>query len=350
MCFPVRSVAASLLALVLAQPLAGRLEAQAATPPATPPATSGAPTPKLTVAELLKLAEAQVAIAVVLDSSGAELAQVKNKTLQAQTEMQTRRRTLVAEALSKRGLTVEEYERRRFVVSSDSRMRFQLDSIVAKLTGQPLPGMLAAAPPIAPTLNVPTTLIGIAMSYVAGAYLDTPDKSGLIAMATTEAKVAAQHAGFMQRALENLQTMQMHAGHVLHAIDPNTMPEAKAPGKGYGVKRALDNVVAYTDFAAKNVGASTNVKTHSNHIITAARSTSQRADQVIALARKIQGAKTAADAAALVGQLQSLCDQLVAGNDANHDGRITWGDGEGGLQQAQEHVTLLLKGETTPKP
>lgn len=343
---PARSVAASLLALALMQPLENRLAAQAT----TPPAPSTAPAAKLTVAELLKLAEAQVAIAIVLDSSGAELAQVKNKTLQAQTEMQTRRRTLVAEALSKRGLTVEEYERRRFVVSSDSRMRFQLDSIVAKLTGQPLPGMLAAAPPIAPTLNVPTTLVGIAMSYVSNAYLDTPDKSGLIAMATTESKVAAQHAGFMQRALDNLQTLQMHAGHILHAIDPTTMPEAKAPGKGYGVKRALDNVVAYTDFAAKNVGASANVKTHSNHIITAARSTSQRADQVIALARKIQSAKSAADAAALVGQLQSLCDQLVAGNDANHDGRITWGDGEGGLQQAQEHVALLLRGETAAKP
>ena len=61
-----------------------------------------------------------------------------------------------------------------------------------------------------------------------------------LAMAQTEARIATQHAGFMTRALDNLQTMQMHAGHVLHAMDPSTMPSATAPGKGYGVKRALD--------------------------------------------------------------------------------------------------------------
>ena len=28
-----------------------------------------------------------------------------------------------------------------------------------------------------------------------------------------------------------------------------------------------------------------------------------------------------------------------------HDGKIVWGDGEGGLQQAQDHVNLMLAGE-----
>jgi hypothetical protein len=39
------------------------------------------------------------------------------------------------------------------------------------------------------------------------------------------------------------------------------------------------------------------VKTHTAHIIEAAKSTSLRADQVIALTKKIQSAKSAAEAA-----------------------------------------------------
>lgn len=328
--------------------VAGVLGAQQ--PPATPPAAaSGATTAqKLSVADLQKLAEAQVAIAAVLDSSGAELSAVKNKTPQAQTELQQKRKTLVNDALAKRGMTVEEFDRRRYLVSTDTRLRFQLDSMVAKLTGAPLPGTVIAGGAATPAMAAPTTLVGIAVSYVAANYLDTPDKSGLLPMAQAEARIAVQHAGFMTRALDNLQTMQMHAGHVLHAMDPSTMPKATAPGKGYGVKRALDGVIAYSDLAAKTVGASPNVKTHTAHIIEAAKSTSLRADQIIALTKKIQSATSAAAAAPLVSQLNSLCNELVAGNDLNHDGKIVFGAGEGGLQQAQDHMNLLIAGERRP--
>ncbi len=335
---PARLIAPSLVAVLLASP------AGAQQPPTAPPSTAAA-SPRLSIAELQKLAQAQVAIAVVLDSSGAELSSVRNKTPQAQAELQQKRKTLVNDALAKNGLTVEEFDRRRYLVSTDSRLRFQLDSIVAKLTGAPLPGTVITTVATAPAMAAPTTLVGIAISYVAANYLDTPDKAGLLAMAQTEARVAAQHAGFMARALDNLQTMQMHAGHVLHAMDPATMPQATAPGRGYGVKRALTGVVAYSELAASLPGASPNVKTHTAHILAATKSTSLRADQVIALAKKIQSSTTAEAAAPLVGQLTSLCNELVAGNDLNHDGKIVFGDGEGGLQQAQEHLNLLLAGE-----
>lgn len=337
MAFSLRAVAIP-LALWLVTPAAAQQ------PPTQPPPAPPASAP-LSATELRVLAEAQLAIAVVLDSSGAQLAQVRNKTTQAQAEMQARRRTLVSEALSKKGLTVEEFERRRYLVSTSARMRFQFDSIVARLTGAPLPGTVVAG---APVIALPAGLVGIAIGYVAANYLDTPDKSGLLAMAQTEARIAAQHAGFMARGLDNLQTLQMHAGHVMHAIDPSTMPSATAPGKGYGVKRALQGAVAYTELATVTVGASPNVKTHANHIIGAAQSTSKRADQVIAMARRIQSASNAAAAASLVGQLTSLCNELVAGIDLNADGKIVWGDGEGGLQQAQDHMNLLLSGERRP--
>jgi len=340
---------APVCALIFSLATASLLSAQAT----QPPASAAAAAPKspaasaLSMADLLSLAQAQIAIAAILDSSGFELAQVKNKTPQAQAEMQKRRASLVAAVLTKRGMTVEQFNAGRFAVSTDARLRFQLDSMVAKLTGQAIPGVFVA-PVVAPVIALPAGIVGIEIGYVAVSYLDTPGKAGLIAMAQTEAKVAAQHAGFMAKALDNLQTLQMHSGHVMHAIDPTSMPEATAPGKNYGLKRALDGIVAYTDVAAKEVGASANVKAHSVHIITAAKNTALRADQALALAKKIRTASTVAAAAALAGQLQSLCDQLVAGSDLNHDGRIVWGDGEGGLQQIQDHMALLLAGEKKP--
>ena len=56
----------------------------------------------------------------------------------------------------------------------------------------------------------------------------------------------------------------------------------------------------------------------------------------------LMAATTAAEAAALVSQLTSAVEQLIAGVDLNGDGRITWDQGEGGLQHAEEHVKLML--------
>jgi hypothetical protein len=85
---------------------------------------------------------------------------------------------------------------------------------------------------------------------------------------------------------------------------------------------------------------------HANHIATCSKNAVQRADQLIALAKQVQAATDAAAAAALINQMIPLAQQLMAGADANGDGRITWE--EGGLQQADEHVSLMLSAE--PKP
>lgn len=327
-----------LAALLIASPLAAQSGASPAS--AQPPAAAGA-TP-LSAAAIHTLAEAHVAVGIVNDSASVLMAQVKNKNAQAQTELAERKRALVAEALKKKGLTEAEFDRQRYLVSTSPTMRQMFDTEVAKLTGQALPGTVINGVAVVPSLP---GIVGIEIGYISTNYLDTPDKAGLLPIAQAEAKVAAQHAGFMARSMDNLATLQMHAGHVLHAIDPALMPAATAPGRGYGLKHALDGIMAYADAAAKDPGASANVKTHTMHMITAAKTTSARADQVIALARKIQSATTAKQAASLAGELQSLCDQLTAGMDANADGKIGWGDNEGGLQQIQDHLTLMLNGE-----
>jgi hypothetical protein len=184
------------------------------------------------------------------------------------------------------------------------------------------------------------------IGHVVNSFGDTPNAQGLLPVAFAEARVAIQHATLGARTPTNLDAMKLHAGHVINAIDPTII--ATGPGLGYGLKKAALGVATHIDLAAKAPGASPNVILHANHVATSARNTVQRCDQVIALAQKIQAATTAEEAAALYNQLIPLTQQLVAGFDANSDGRITWEAGEGGLQQAQEHVNLLLAGEHLP--
>src|SRR6185503_1978052 len=109
---------------------------------------------------------------------------------------------------------------------------------------------------------------------------------GLLPMAIQEARTAATHAALGARDPNNLDAMKLHAGHVVHALDPSVV--STGPGKGYGAKRAALGVANHIDLAAKAAGASPNVVTHAMHIGTAAKSAAARADQVVALARQVQ--------------------------------------------------------------
>ena len=43
--------------------------------------------------------------------------------------------------------------------------------------------------------------------------------------------------------------------------------------------------------------------------------------------------------------MNALAQELTAGLDANKDGRVNWDGPEGGLQQAQQHMEFMVKGE-----
>ena len=165
-------------------------------------------------------------------------------------------------------------------------------------------------------------------------------------VAFAEAAVASQHATLATRTPTDLAAMKLHAGHVLHALDPSL--QATGPGKGFGLRKAAGGVAQHIELAAKESGASGNVKIHATHIATAARGTLSRVDQAVALIAQIQAATDAKAAASLIAQLASLCSQLTSGADSNADGRVDWGNGEGGLQQADEHVKLMMAGERRP--
>lgn len=337
-------IAVAAVALVSLPAVGLQAQAGTATAAATQAASTQPPT-TLSAAEIRALAEAHVAVSLVHDSSDARSAQARNKTHDAQRELAAKKQALVTDALKAKGLTDAQYRQQRFLVSTNLEMRAQFDSVVAKLTGAPIPGRVAAAvaPGTMPASALPAGLVGTHVGHIVTSFVDTPDKVGLLSIAFTEAAVAAQHATLATRTPTDLAAMQLHAGHVLHALDPAQM--ASGPGKGFGMKRGANGAAQHIELAAKEPTASGNIKVHANHIATAARAAAARADQAIALVKQIQAAKEASEAAKLITQLVSICGQLAAGADSNADGRVDWGNGEGGLQQAFEHVQLMVAGE-----
>jgi hypothetical protein len=301
--------------------------------------------------EIAAFAKVHLAVAQARDSIQLQLAQPGNKKPETQKQLQEKLRTQVADILHHAGMTEQEFDRKTYLVSTDAEARLTFDTVIAQLTGQPTPGKVIAtaanAAAAAPAkLAVPAGPVGVHIGHVVNGFSDTPNGRGLLPTAMAEARVAIQHAGLAAKNTTSLDAMKLHAGHVINALDPTVV--ATGPGLGYGVKKAATGVATHIELAAKAQGASPNVVMHATHIAMSARNTVQRADQIVALAKQIQAATSAADAAALVSQMVSQCDQLMAGADANGDGRITWEAGEGGLQQVQQHVNLMLAAEKAP--
>src|SRR5918994_4183853 len=183
----------------------------------------------------------------------------------------------------------------------------------------------------------------IHIGHVMTMWKDTPKTQGFLPVAVADATVAATHAGLMQKSPENLDAMKLHAGHVLHALNPTL--EAKGPGSGYGVKRAAAGALRHIQLAARSEGASQNVQIHAGHVSASVSNVVAWTDQATATAQRIRAATSASEAAPLLTQLIAQTRSMAHGIDANKNGSIGWQAGEGGLAQAKAHMDLMLKGE-----
>ncbi|MEZ4416733.1 MAG: hypothetical protein R3E10_13375 [Gemmatimonadota bacterium] len=181
------------------------------------------------------------------------------------------------------------------------------------------------------------------MGHVADQWNDTPDQMGLLPAAQAEAEVANQHAALATAQPDNLQSIQRHIGHVVHALDPSMMDGG--PGKGYGLIKAAQGAARHIALAAEAEGASDNVKTHAQHVQASSDNVVKWAQMAMEKAHAVLTATDAATAAALAEEIHQLTTAIVEGTDANGDGRISWGEGEGGLAQATQHMGLMKRGE-----
>lgn len=181
------------------------------------------------------------------------------------------------------------------------------------------------------------------MGHVLTGWQDTPDQMGLLPTAQAEAEVAAQHAGFAASRPDDLDWMKLHVVHVLHALDPSVEPEG--PGLGYGVQPAAQGVAQHVRFAADSEDASDNVKLHATHVEASAGNVVVWSERIVALGQQVQAASSAAEAAPLVVEIETLAQAILAGTDANGDGTVSWEEGEGGLAQAAQHMQFMQEGE-----
>jgi hypothetical protein len=126
-------------------------------------------------------------------------------------------------------------------------------------------------------------------------------------------------------------------------MDPSI--ETEGPGLGFGVRQAAQGVAQHVGFAADSEDASDNVKLHAGHVETSAGNVLVWSERVVELGQQVQAASSAAEAAPLVAEMQTLTATILAGTDANGDGTVSWAESEGGLAQAAQHMRLMQEGE-----
>ena len=173
-----------------------------------------------------------------------------------------------------------------------------------------------------------------------------PRSQGLLAIAMSEALAASRHADLAAQNTDDLDAMKLHARHVLHALDPERVPDAAGPGIGHGTIQAAEDISTHINLAleVENVSQPTseNLRTHGPAIAQSAETVARWSRQMIGLVERIRMAESAAEAEPLVEELQVLADRVEAGEDLNGDGQVRWEDGEGGMLQVQEHTNLLM--------
>ncbi|MCY3547082.1 MAG: hypothetical protein OXH51_13335 [Gemmatimonadetes bacterium] len=198
--------------------------------------------------------------------------------------------------------------------------------------------LVAAVPDTAEAQSAAHRHIG----HVGDMFNGTPDNVGLLAAAQAEAEVAAQHAG-LAAGSDDLAGIQRHITHVLHAVDPST--SERGPGKGYGLARAAGGCAQHIGMAGGSDDASDAVKAHSNHVGTSCSNVAAWAESIAEKAAGVAAATDMAAAKALAEEIAAMTDAILNGTDADGNGRVSWGEGEGGLAQAATHLRLMKEAE-----
>jgi hypothetical protein len=166
------------------------------------------------------------------------------------------------------------------------------------------------------------------IGHVMTNWRDTPGTRGFLPVAIDEARVAALHARLAANAA-SLTDITLHAGHVLHALDPAVEPNSTGPGAGYGVRKAAIGARQHVDLAARSDGATTIVTTNAADVSSSLARVVEWLGEAIALAQRIQSATELADARRSAADLAALTQRIS----------------DEGLQPAQTSMNLILKAE-----
>ena len=168
-------------------------------------------------------------------------------------------------------------------------------------------------------------LVHAHIGHVMTAWRETPGTVGLLTIALSDTRIAAAHALLLAKS-SSLGDMKVHAGHVLHALDPTR--ETTGPASGFGAKKAAAGAAQHVGFTAAVDNASAAVKNRASIVNAALTEAIAAIDRSIATAQKIREAASPADAASAVRDLQSGVDDITRA-----------------LQQSEQEMRLMMKVE-----
>lgn len=168
-------------------------------------------------------------------------------------------------------------------------------------------------------------LVHAHIGHVMIGWRDTPGQVGLLTIAQSDTRIAAAHALLLSKSTA-VDDMKLHAGHILHALDPAL--EKSGPASGYGAKKAAAGAMQHVGFTAAVDNASAVVKGHATTVTGMLTQTMSAIDRAIATAQKIRAASSPADAEPSVRELTSSVEEI---------GRT--------LQQAEQEMRAMMKAE-----
>lgn len=168
-------------------------------------------------------------------------------------------------------------------------------------------------------------LVHAHIGHVMTAWRDTPGSVGLLTIALSDTRIAAAHALLLSKST-SLDDMKLHAGHVLHALEPAL--ETTGPASGYGTKKAAAGAMQHVGFTAAVDNASPTVKSHASTVNANLTETIAAIDRAIAMAQKIRASTAAAEAETSARELRSVVEDIGAG-----------------LQRAEQEMRAMMKAE-----
>jgi hypothetical protein len=164
------------------------------------------------------------------------------------------------------------------------------------------------------------------LGHVMTNWRDTPGNRGFLPVAVDEARVAVEHARLAAKSA-SLEDIRLHAGHALHALNPDIV--STGAGAGYGVKKAAANAVQHLESALAADGATTNMTAHIPAALSSLSNALNAVDRAIATGQSIRSAGSADEATLLAAILVGQIEQV----------------GGEGLQDAMTRMNQLLKAE-----
>lgn len=185
--------------------------------------------------------------------------------------------------------------------------------------------------------------------HVVFQFPQNPDGKGFLLGADEQARLAVEHAGFLQEELAagNIDEAQRHAEHVINILEGESGSRfgdldgdglAQNPGDSFGARAYLEGARQHAQLAADADDASAEVKLHAEHTIIASDNALARLDGAIDAAVGVISSDTAGEAQPAADELSQLLQAMLDGVDADGDGAVAPIEGEGGIATAYEHA------------